>query len=177
MISFFRRIRKSLLGPGQARKYLLYAIGEIALVVIGILIALQINNWNEWRQDRDKERIIINSLRQELKANEEYLIDRLNSYTNNVNGCRKLLELTGPDPPDLAYDDFDSLVNRAVRRAAFNPESADLDRIIGSEDFNLIRFDSLKSALRKYAVLIDHLRNHEDCRLANSRNFSDNQHR
>ena len=52
MLTFFRRIRKGLLGSGQARKYLLYAIGEIALVVIGILIALQINNWNEWRKDR-----------------------------------------------------------------------------------------------------------------------------
>ncbi|MDH3650216.1 MAG: hypothetical protein OEQ53_11065 [Saprospiraceae bacterium] len=41
MITFFRRIRKALLDSGQARKYLLYAVGEIALVVIGILIALQ----------------------------------------------------------------------------------------------------------------------------------------
>jgi hypothetical protein len=47
MIAFFRNIRKSLLQSGQARKYILYAIGEITLVVIGILIALQINNWNE----------------------------------------------------------------------------------------------------------------------------------
>jgi hypothetical protein len=50
MIAFFRRIRKGLLSSGQARKYLLYAIGEIALVVIGILIALQVNNSNEERK-------------------------------------------------------------------------------------------------------------------------------
>ena len=47
MLTFLRKIRKSLIESGIARKYLLYAIGEIALVVIGILIALQINNWNE----------------------------------------------------------------------------------------------------------------------------------
>jgi len=52
MLTFFRRIRIGLLGSGTTSRYLLYAIGEIALVVIGILIDLQINNWNEWRKDR-----------------------------------------------------------------------------------------------------------------------------
>lgn len=50
MLSFFRKIRKSLIDQSSARRYLVYAIGEIALVVIGILIALQINNWNEARK-------------------------------------------------------------------------------------------------------------------------------
>ena len=47
MLTLFRKIRKSLIESSSVRKYLLYAIGEIALVVIGILIALQVNNWNE----------------------------------------------------------------------------------------------------------------------------------
>ena len=47
MIKFFRKIRKNLLNEGKATKYFKYAIGEIILVVIGILIALRINNWNE----------------------------------------------------------------------------------------------------------------------------------
>jgi hypothetical protein len=47
MIKFFRKIRKSLLSEGSTGKYFKYALGEIALVVIGILIALQINNWNQ----------------------------------------------------------------------------------------------------------------------------------
>jgi hypothetical protein len=52
MIKFFRIIRKNLLNEGKTTKYLKYAIGEIVLVVIGILIALQINNWNEERKDK-----------------------------------------------------------------------------------------------------------------------------
>mgnify|MGYP001591841413 CR=1 FL=1 len=51
MIKFFRRIRQGLLSENKFSKYLLYAIGEIILVVIGILIALQINNWNEKRKN------------------------------------------------------------------------------------------------------------------------------
>ncbi len=53
MFTLFRNIRKSLLSSGSIRKYLLYAIGEISLVVIGILIALQINNWNQNKLDKE----------------------------------------------------------------------------------------------------------------------------
>jgi len=66
MLTFFRRIRKGLLEGGSTSKYLLYAIGEIALVVVGILIALQINNWNEENKERlvEKQRYqnILNDL-------------------------------------------------------------------------------------------------------------------
>jgi len=55
MIKLFRNIRKNLLNEGKTASYLKYAIGEIVLVVIGILIALQINNWNQRRLDRIEE--------------------------------------------------------------------------------------------------------------------------
>jgi hypothetical protein len=51
MLKFFRRIRRGLLESGKFRNYTLYAIGEIALVVVGILIALQISNWNEQQKE------------------------------------------------------------------------------------------------------------------------------
>ena len=55
MIKFFRHIRQSLLAQNKFRRYLLYAIGEIILVVIGILIALQINNWNQTQKQKSIE--------------------------------------------------------------------------------------------------------------------------
>ena len=55
MIKFFRKIRQNLLSEDKTVKYLKYAIGEIMLVVIGIVIALQINNWNENRKNGIKE--------------------------------------------------------------------------------------------------------------------------
>ena len=58
---------------GATRTYLLYALGEIALVVIGILIALQINNWNEWRKDRIREKIVLQNLAQNLEKNIDIL--------------------------------------------------------------------------------------------------------
>jgi len=67
MIKFFRHIRKSLLTENKFMKYLFYAIGEIILVVIGIMIALQINNWNENRKTRIAEVSKLNKLLEDLK--------------------------------------------------------------------------------------------------------------
>ena len=61
MIKFFRKIRFNLMSENQTGKYFKYAIGEIVLVVIGILIALGINNWNEHRKDLEKELNIIDN--------------------------------------------------------------------------------------------------------------------
>ena len=62
MIKFFRNIRQKLAYDNNISKYSRYAIGEIFLVVIGILIALQINNWNEFRKDRIQEQEVLNEL-------------------------------------------------------------------------------------------------------------------
>ena len=66
MLKFFRKIRKNLLADGKFSRYLLYAIGEIVLVVIGILIALQLNNYSEYKKERDKEIVLLVNLANEI---------------------------------------------------------------------------------------------------------------
>ena len=66
MIKFFRKIRQDLLSKGKTGKYFKYAIGEIVLVVIGILIALQINNWNENRKVQEQETRVYLELKSDL---------------------------------------------------------------------------------------------------------------
>ena len=80
MIKFFRRIRQNLLSEGKTGKYLKYAIGEIVLVVVGILIALSINNWNENRKDRIIEKELINELITTVKSNQESLLTGLRRF-------------------------------------------------------------------------------------------------
>lgn len=67
MLKFFRKIRHNLLSAGKTGKYLKYAIGEIVLVVIGILIALQINNWNDFQKDRAMEKVLLENLLKDLE--------------------------------------------------------------------------------------------------------------
>ena len=69
MIKFFRKIRQNMIMENKVSKYILYAIGEIVLVVIGILIALQLNNWNEWKKERVVEREILIDLVENLEIN------------------------------------------------------------------------------------------------------------
>jgi len=77
MLHFLRRIRRNLIGTGATSKYLLYAVGEIGLVVIGILIALSINNWNEDKKLRQKEHKVLLEIRQNLERNLLTLTDRM----------------------------------------------------------------------------------------------------
>ena len=69
MIPFFRKIRKKLADDNNTLKYLRYAVGEIMLVVIGILIALQINDWNETRKNRAKELSYLMRMKEEFEDN------------------------------------------------------------------------------------------------------------
>jgi len=66
MIPFFRKIRKNMADNNRPLKYMRYAIGEIVLVVIGILIALQINNWNENRKTKLRSQVYINEIVNDL---------------------------------------------------------------------------------------------------------------
>ncbi|MEH6514267.1 DUF6090 family protein [Maribacter arcticus] len=71
MIKFFRKIRQNLLNEGKTTKYFKYAIGEIVLVVLGILIALSINNWNDARKDRITEKELYRTLIKSLESDLE----------------------------------------------------------------------------------------------------------
>ena len=67
MIKFFRKIRQQLLTENKFKKYLIYAIGEITLVVIGILIALSLNNWRESVKLKTTERYLYSDVLQEIR--------------------------------------------------------------------------------------------------------------
>jgi len=83
MIKFFRKIRQNLLMENKTGKYFKYAFGEIILVVIGILIALQINNWNETRKQKETTNSIYVIVKEDL-INDISEIDLILKYHNEV---------------------------------------------------------------------------------------------
>lgn len=101
MIKFFRRIRQKTLTENRFVKYLTYAFGEIILVVIGILIALQINNWNENRKLQKVElKLLV-----DLKANLESTLDKFVSDTLfNHNTVKQVRVIQRYVNQDLPYD-------------------------------------------------------------------------
>lgn len=84
MLTFFRKLRIGLLDSGHVKRYTFYALGEIALVVIGILIALQISNWNENRIQQNKLKLQIASLCEDLKRDSVHLIQLIDSYDQKI---------------------------------------------------------------------------------------------
>mgnify|MGYP000456679657 CR=1 FL=1 len=80
IVKFFRKIRYNLIETGKTTKYFKYAIGEIVLVVIGILIALQINNWNENRKKNQTLKIALTNIVNDLKFDQEQLKFEANLY-------------------------------------------------------------------------------------------------
>jgi hypothetical protein len=161
MLTFFRRIRKGLLGSGQARKpasspvpsgtegkverYLLYAIGEIALVVIGILIALQINNWNEWRKDRKTELEVLQELNETLLRNTEELKSNI-ELTSTANQSRDLIIALFSQKSSYS----DTLGRHFFRSGLISDQSV-LDHsgyeMLKNEGFDLIRSASLRKQI------------------------------
>lgn len=90
MLRFFRKIRQSLLESGKMRTYFWYAIGEVLLVMIGILLALQINNWNEYRKDRIIEKKILEEIWIDMAINRR---DLENSVQRTEKHLQEIVEL------------------------------------------------------------------------------------
>ncbi len=93
MLSFLRKIRKSLVDVSNFKKYSLYAAGEIALVVIGILIALQINNWNEWRKDRIKEKKVLEQVIETIKINSDHFHSAILGMKRNKERTEEVISI------------------------------------------------------------------------------------
>ncbi|MFN3997516.1 DUF6090 family protein [Algoriphagus sp.] len=93
MISLFRKIRQSLLKQQKITQYLAYAVGEIFLVVIGILIALQINTWNELRKTRQYEVKMLKELKSTLEKDRRYFSSQIPRLTIKQNAANRLLSM------------------------------------------------------------------------------------
>jgi hypothetical protein len=110
MIKFFRKIRQRLLIENKFSKYLLYAIGEIVLVVIGILIALQINNWNEDRLLRHQMKANLTNLASAIKQDYDLLelIEEANDFRSN--SLLQILKWT--EVPKMAFRGTDDIIEQ-----------------------------------------------------------------
>lgn len=148
MLKFFRNIRRRLLDSGSLRKYLVYAIGEIILVVIGILIALQINNWNEYRKDKLAGIVFLKGIQEDLKQDTaslnrvfQDLKDRLGRYRYVDPGFElKHLEIIGPCP---TRDTTFSLRYLMQSSRSFRPKVGSYNSLISAGKSNLISNRSL----------------------------------
>ncbi|MEY8847282.1 DUF6090 family protein [Psychroserpens sp. XS_ASV72] len=151
MIKYFRKIRQNLLTENKFGKYLTYAIGEIILVVIGILIALSINNWNENNKLEKETNKVLLQMRDEFSRNQNELKIKIEQHKFVKESVDELSELVRPNPKEIEKSKLDSLMFSMIYIPAFNPSTD----IASSEKLMLVD-DILKNYVADWKLNYDY---------------------
>lgn len=159
MLKFFRRIRQKLLLENRISKYLLYALGEILLVVIGILIALQINNWNESRKNKIKETTVLQSLEKDFQQTQTALIESLKTYPVNIEKLTAVMDVLGKEHKLLSNAVKNNIASTGYRSTAI--VEGTLNSILNTDQLELITNDSLKQLLTAYPAEVTKFKSQE----------------
>ncbi len=148
MIKFFRKIRYNLMSENKTGKYLKYAIGEIILVVIGILIALQINNWNENRKQNKLEQDYLKALLKEYKNNVKEVDKVIRINLKQLNYARELADFTGLEKSTISEKKFAELFfGLANSEVQYRPGTGVTNEVLNSGKLNIFKNEELKEAL------------------------------
>ena len=154
MLRFFRQIRQRLITNNRFSKYLLYAIGEILLVVIGILIAFQVDSWKNKKENNLKAQKVLSALHNEFTKNKEQLIRVKSFHTRVINASYDLLDLIAEPPNNYNESLMDSLIAEYSYFMTFDPYNSALEASISSGDIHLIGNDSLINLLFAYPGMV-----------------------
>ena len=151
-MKIFRKIRQKLITNKNWREYLIYAIGEIILVVIGILIALQINNWNQRQILNKKEIAYIEEIRMSLIKDQKRIEDIIDFNTKKDSCITAGIKLLGTKMAnsDRVLIFFDLVESSIGRYSAFRPNYVAFNNMISTESIGIIRNDSLRNLIAYY---------------------------
>lgn len=137
MIKFFRKIRQNLLSEGKTGNYFKYAIGEIVLVVIGILIALQINNWNENRKLTETKQNYYQQILIDLKDDKNYSKEMISEIESSVTEFDNYLKIY--EKPDLTFSEiFKKITTMPVGYTILKFKSTTIESLINNGEMKLI---------------------------------------
>jgi hypothetical protein len=153
MIKFFRKIRYELMEKNKTGKYLKYAIGEILLVVIGILIALQINNWNTERQNEN----IRTSLLVKLEAELDYNTNRLDTLSSMYNDIKEQnIKLYDTLLIGITKHNVSSYLNHySFNASSLNLSSSTFEQMKNTGNLHTLKSDTLLLAIETYYKLCE----------------------
>ena len=146
MFRLLRTLRRRLLHQQKVKKYLLYAIGEILLVVVGILIALGINNWNEDQKDRKEEQKALQLLQIEFTTNLEQLESKIRLRNHIINQSMQIIGWMDQGA-EVQIDTLLQKMSAIMIAPTFDPV---FNTNLHEEKINLIKNDSLRAHLNNW---------------------------
>ncbi|ASV31804.1 DUF6090 family protein [Maribacter cobaltidurans] len=163
MIKFFRKIRQQLLKENRFSKYMLYALGEIILVVIGILIALAISNWNETQKSKKLEQQLLHALLAEFESNLQLLNDVIALNNSNIENSILLGEYTGPSVTNIHEKELsERMVGIFKIEPRYLPNQGTVQEIINSGRLSVLSDDKLRKALSAWQSGLESVKRQEN---------------
>ena len=162
MLPLLRKIRKQLMEQNNARKYFLYALGEILLVVIGILIALQIDTWNETKKQQQASRDFITRLQKEVQKNIGYAQAEIQMEQSQIHAAEAILRLFNTPENGRTRTALDSMIYIVLSNNTLEIVSGTLNEGFKTGNIAIITPDSLRSALYNLPSLIEEIRKQEE---------------
>lgn len=154
MIKFFRKIRQRLVAENRFSKYLLYAIGEIILVVIGILIALQINNWNQQRTEDKKEIELLLDLKDEFKNNLTAIEESIGINNKVTKSCIDLTNIIRSNLLVEKSNTVDELLIAIGNFNSFDAKTGVSSEIVNSGKLSILKNEALRLQLNNWLTII-----------------------
>ncbi|MCK0110383.1 DUF6090 family protein [Flavobacteriaceae bacterium S0825] len=139
----------------KTSKYFKYAIGEIILVMIGILLALQVNSWNQMRLDRIEEKTILSNLHSEFQENKILSTQNINLMKGAMKANKDLMALMGSSGDELQKHNLDSLFYSSLPAAQFTASEQSISNIIQGGRMNIIRNQEIKKLLYQWQAQLD----------------------
>lgn len=155
MIKIFRNMRKTLINQGKTTNYLKYAIGEIVLVVIGILIALQINNWNEDRKQRNLEMDYYCQLFEDVSQDAIQVNNQIEQSQKRLDAANTMLQLLQTDHP--TYDKVMHAALEALSLVTYTlrPNLTAFEDLKSSGNLYILRDNAIKTKITDYYSKLD----------------------
>lgn len=151
MLGFLRHLRKKLLQKNKFSSYFLYATGEVFLIVLGILIALGINNWNQNRLARNQERFYLEGLKTEFEQSRYKLQQLIEVNRLNYQESIKIAGFVGNQQMKPAEEEFSRLLyNSFSYEIAYNPNNSLLNELINSGSLKNISNPELRRHLTSW---------------------------
>jgi hypothetical protein len=150
MIKFFRHIRQRMIKENRASKYLLYAIGEIVLVVIGILIALQINTWNENRKLEQKREDLIANLIVDFRANKIDIKSALEKSTEQISRMNIFYQIIQGDQPEVSIDSLRKVMTGFFGAPEFSPVTTSYDEALSTGNIGSLNNKRLLESINSF---------------------------
>ena len=146
---------------GSTKRYVLYAIGEILLVVIGILIALQINNWNQNRLNKNKEQLLMKEINAEFIYNKEELLSTLKYYNIVRKKYSTLIKSFPIDPNVYDLDSLSAIFQNTNHTLDVDISQGSIATLINSSSFEIISNPDLRTLLLQWNDLVSNYKEAE----------------